>query len=548
MLKKTKMKTIVKNDLSLSNCLGLVNSLMNITYERNIYRTQEEEKNAPKKKDVRDALFEYLNIVRELSDTPFSRFIKKTGFDNQDLAITLALLACFLDGDNKPDPTGRMLLKLITDTPEEFMSAIPRISYGSALSKEEVIEPADPCRGYFVSVRFTIQFGTIYTILGVKNTLYDDKIKRKKKEDEALKQVAPVLSPKLIAAELGKTVIGQEKARMQIAVAVFNHHMRVNDTTGKLANTEKSNILMIGPTGSGKTLLCKTLAGILKLPFVIMNATTITETGYVGGDVQDCLAELYRAAKGDLALAEKGIIYIDEIDKIAASRTEGHNSNRDVSGKSVQEELLGLLEPNIIASTSRHPMDKRSDFPPMNTKNILFIVGGAFAGLDKICAKRLKPQLGFQSNPALVDNLAVVKPEITTEALIEYGMIPEFLGRLPVTAVLDELKEPELVKILKNPGTGLLSQYTSQFEVNNIDLKFDDDALAAVARKSLDRGLGARGLKKILEGVLNDYMYTMFGNTQKKTELLINSKLEGAVRQDIDASKPMPLPLETLSS
>lgn len=541
-MKKKDLNKRIHSDSDLANCLKITRSLMDATEDRHYRLSSPDESKTPGKKDIRKELFKYFTLIRDRGEvTPFFRFASKAALDDSELVITLALLVSFLDNDSRANPTGRFLLKLITDTPEEFMSAAPKISYDSHLSAKSILCPTNLSEHDMFSLRFEIPLGTVEKLLGVKTKLFEVKSKKSPKAPAADTE-APALTPKHIFDKLGKTVIGQVKAREKIAVAVYNHFLRVNDTTGKLANTEKSNILMIGPTGSGKTLLCKTLAEILKLPVAITNATTMTETGYVGGDITDCLADLFRAAKGDLALAQKGIIYIDEIDKIATCQVQGHNTNRDVSGKSVQEELLRVLEPNIIAPLSKHPMDRRNDFPPMDTKNILFIVGGAFAGLDEICAKSVKPKLGFMNSAEAAQKQPDGKPEITTEALIEYGMIPEFLGRLPVLAVLDELKEDELVQIMKNPNRGLLTQYSAQFEVNKIALRFDDEALVAVARRSIEKGLGARGLKKIMEGVLNDHMYNMFGTVQKEVGLIIASDLTGRV--EAVAEGPTPIPAE----
>ena len=329
-------------------------------------------------------------------------------------------------------------------------------------------------------------------------------------EDEEEKRFDyTLLKPKEIKAKLDEYIIGQESAKKVLSVAVYNHFKRINMIDNDEIEMQKSNILLIGPTGSGKTLLAQTLAKILNVPLAIADATTVTEAGYVGDDVENVLLKLIKAADYDIELAQRGIIYIDEIDKIAR-KSENMSITRDVSGEGVQQALLKIIEGTVASvppqGGRKHPNQEMIE---INTKDILFIVGGAFEGLEGKLRNRINQKrvgFGLEMEEKKLDELTLYE-NVLPEDLIKYGLIPELIGRLPIITALHGLDEEAMVKILTEPKNSLVKQYKKYFEMEDVELSFDDDAITEIAKLALKRKIGARGLRSIIENVMLDLMY-----------------------------------------
>jgi ATP-dependent Clp protease ATP-binding subunit ClpX len=393
---------------------------------------------------------------------------------------------------------------------QKTMDAISQFDYQGMLNNPHILNELHNMDKNKKGGIPNISFVNLADLQGDGGIPNKQKLRRKKRNGvkESYLDISDIPAPHKIKARLDEYVVGQERAKKVISVAVYNHYKRVATDTMDEIEIEKSNMLMIGPTGCGKTYLVKTLARLLDVPLAITDATSLTEAGYIGDDIESVVSKLLAAADNDMERAEQGIIFIDEIDKIAKKKD---THSRDVSGESVQQGMLKLLEgAEIEVPVGANSKNAMVPLATINTRNILFICGGAFPDLDEIVKQRLKQQTGIGFNAELKDKFDKVKnihSQVTAEDLKKFGMVPEFIGRLPVVFTLDALTEDMLARILSEPKNAILKQYQKLLELDEVQLVFNQDAIAAIAKKAMEKDTGARALRAIIEEFMLDIMF-----------------------------------------
>lgn len=450
-------------------------------------------------------------------DEASEEFLKKTetsedDFEDEDDDFENVCFIC-----RRPESkTGKQFkmpnnICVCNDCMHKTMDAVSQFDYQGMLNDPNLMNGLNnidfgdmDMKGGFPNIRFV----NINDLKGEGGIPNKQKLKKRKKSDKPLIDIKDIPAPHKIKAQLDEYVVGQEKAKKVISVAVYNHYKRVATNTMDDIEIEKSNMLMIGPTGCGKTYLVKTLAKLLDVPLAIADATSLTEAGYIGDDIESVLSKLLVAAGNDVDKAQMGIVFIDEIDKIAKKQ---NTNSRDVSGESVQQGMLKLLEgADIEVPVGANSKNAMVPLTTINTRNILFICGGAFPDLDEIIKQRLTKQTSIGFNATLkdvFDKEENIHSKVTIEDLKKFGMVPEFLGRLPVLFTLDGLTEDMLVSILNEPKNAILKQYQKLLALDEVDLQFDDSALRAIAKKAMEKETGARALRAIIEEFMLDIMY-----------------------------------------
>ena len=400
-------------------------------------------------------------------------------------------------------------ITVCSDCMHKTMDTVSQFDYMGMLNNPSMMDDLNKSMGQgFPNIRF-VNINDLQGEGGIPNK---QRLKKKKPKngEEPVLDIHKIPAPHQIKASLDEYVIGQEHAKKVISVAVYNHYKRVATGTMDDIEIEKSNMLMIGPTGSGKTYLVKTLARLLDVPLALADATSLTEAGYIGDDIESVISKLLAAADNDVERAERGIVFIDEIDKIAKKK---NTNSRDVSGESVQQGMLRLLEgADVEVPVGANSKNAMVPLATINTRNILFICGGAFPDLEEIIKQRLTKQTSIGFNAELkdrFDNDRDLLSRVTVEDLKKFGMIPEFMGRVPISVSLDPLSRDDMVRILLEPKNSIVRQYQKLFELDGVDLKFTDDAVKAIADKTIARKTGARGLRSIMEETMMDLMFTI---------------------------------------